>query len=173
MSTFWIQTYTGKVFDLAEPKEEMVDIVDIAHALSQMCRFTGHSDKPYSVSEHCCHCRDIAAEPFRLEALLHDAPEAYYGDLNRPMKRLLGVNAKAHMDNIDRVVRSALGLLPLLPPEVREIDNRLLMTEKVCLLKNTIKWPDIAEPYPAGFAIIKCWSPHRAECEFLARIESS
>ncbi|PIV87005.1 phosphohydrolase, partial [Candidatus Kaiserbacteria bacterium CG17_big_fil_post_rev_8_21_14_2_50_51_7] len=51
MSTFWIQTYTGKVFDLAEPKEEMVDIVDIAHALSQMCRFTGHSDKPYSVSE--------------------------------------------------------------------------------------------------------------------------
>jgi len=102
MSDFWIQTYTGVRFDLLVPETEMVDINDIAHAESMQCRFTGHPKFFYSVAEHSFnvstlvenYCRRVgmgAADGAHagLEALLHDAAEAYVGDMSRPMKMLL------------------------------------------------------------------------------------
>jgi len=53
MSEYWIQTHSGKRFDLLDPAPEMVDVGDIAHALGMICRFTGHCSRPYSVAEHC------------------------------------------------------------------------------------------------------------------------
>jgi len=51
--TDWIQTYTGKPFWILEPHADDIDIVDIAHALSMLCRYNGHTKRFYSVAEHC------------------------------------------------------------------------------------------------------------------------
>jgi uncharacterized protein len=82
-------TYTGKIVHLPEPLEDEIDILDIAHALSQMCRFTGHTSFFYSVGYHSILASEFV-EPahLALEALLHDAHEAYIADLPRPIKLL-------------------------------------------------------------------------------------
>lgn len=90
----WIQTYTGKAFWPLEPKLEDIDIEDIAHALSNICRFTGHCDQFYSVTEHSVRLSEILChgglDGQALEGLLHDASEAYLGDVARPLKGLMG-----------------------------------------------------------------------------------
>jgi 5'-deoxynucleotidase YfbR-like HD superfamily hydrolase len=84
-----IITFTGRMVDLTEPKYEDIDIVDIAHALGNLNRFTGHTRRPYSVAEHCCMVSNFASPEHKLEALMHDASEAYLGDVSSPLKSLL------------------------------------------------------------------------------------
>ena len=73
----WLQTYTGKKFYPFDPREEEVDILDIAHALSQLCRFGGHTKEFYSVAEHCVLVSMCCPSEVKLLGLLHDAAEAY------------------------------------------------------------------------------------------------
>ena len=65
----WIQTYTGRAFDLLDPRPEQIDPLDIAHALSQICRFTGHVREFYSVAQHSVLVACIVPEPLALAAL--------------------------------------------------------------------------------------------------------
>lgn len=91
MST-WAQTTSGVAFDLLDPRAEDVRLADIAHALSRINRFSGHTHgEPYSVAHHSMLVADLLASwgaPVEvvLEGLLHDAPEAYYGDITSPVK---------------------------------------------------------------------------------------
>src|SRR5690349_18842227 len=87
----WIATFTGKRWFLTDPDPADVDIDDIAHALSMICRFGGHTKQFYSVAEHSVRvanameiagCGALAC----LHGLIHDAPEAYLGDIVRPLK---------------------------------------------------------------------------------------
>ncbi len=92
MST--ITTYSKKPFDPVNPAEEEIQIVDIAHALSLMCRANGHFPYFYSVAQHCVNCaKEAAARGYskrvQLGCLLHDASEAYLSDVTRPIKKLL------------------------------------------------------------------------------------
>lgn len=86
----YIETYTGKKFylhyDPEKHGEDAIDIVDIAHALSNQCRYTGHCSRFYSVAEHSYLCSYLAPEGFELAALLHDASEAYISDISSPFK---------------------------------------------------------------------------------------
>ena len=84
-----ISTYTGKVIDILKPKPENIDIKDIAHALSLLCRFTGQCDSFYSVAQHSIVVHHLVPDELKLEALLHDAAEAYLGDLSSPVKNAL------------------------------------------------------------------------------------
>lgn len=88
----WIQTYTGGRFWPLDPNPEEIDIIDIAHSLSLLCRYTGHCINFYSVGEHSLHIskeiwKDTRDENLALWGLLHDAPEAYTNDCARPLKR--------------------------------------------------------------------------------------
>ncbi len=89
----YIATYTGKQFYPLDPRPEDVCLEDIAHSLSNLCRFTGHTDTDrfYSVAQHSVICSTIVAPEAALLALLHDAAEAYLGDISRPLKRDLYV----------------------------------------------------------------------------------
>lgn len=80
----WIQTFTGRPFWPLDPRPEDVAIEDIAHPLSNICRFTGHCRWFYSVAQHSI----IMAELVGLPGLLHDGSEAYATDVPRPIKRL-------------------------------------------------------------------------------------
>ena len=88
----WIQTAHDHKFDLLEPTVDMVDIRDIAHALSHQCRYTGHTKKFFSVAQHCLLVADYLREAghtayVQLCGLLHDASEAYLSDLASPWKQ--------------------------------------------------------------------------------------
>lgn len=89
-----IKTYTGVMFDPLNPNLELIDILDIAHALSMLCRANGHFRSFYSVGQHCINCMKEAAargysERVQLACLLHDASEAYLSDVTRPVKQEL------------------------------------------------------------------------------------
>ncbi|PHM18063.1 MAG: hypothetical protein CJD30_03625 [Sulfuricurvum sp. PD_MW2] len=85
----FMTTISGKkiVYDDLQP--EMFDITDIAHALSNICRFGGHINKFYSVAQHSVMVSNMVPEHLALAALLHDASEAYLSDIVRPAKRML------------------------------------------------------------------------------------
>jgi 5'-deoxynucleotidase YfbR-like HD superfamily hydrolase len=89
-----IRLHSGGYIDLLDPNPAAIHLSDIAHALSQLCRFNGHTARFYSVAEHCWHAADQASlDGQSLEVqracLLHDASEAYLGDVTKPLKQLL------------------------------------------------------------------------------------
>lgn len=81
-----IRTFTGKYVNVFNPKPEMFDILDIAHALSKEQRFGNHLRSTYSVAQHSIICAEIATPENKLTALCHDFPEAYIRDLPKPIK---------------------------------------------------------------------------------------
>ena len=82
-----IFTHSGKTIRPLHPDPADIDIRDIAHALSQQCRFTGHTKVFFSVAEHSLRVSQLVPEELALEALLHDASEAYLSDIARPIKQ--------------------------------------------------------------------------------------
>lgn len=89
-----IMTYTKKLFDPLRPDAALIDIVDIAHALSMLCRANGHFKTFYSVGQHSINCmKEAKARGYtrrvQLACLLHDASEAYLSDVTRPVKQEL------------------------------------------------------------------------------------
>lgn len=89
-----IMTHSKKMFDPLAPQEELIDITDIAHSLSMLCRANGHFKSFYSVGQHCINCmREAQARGYsrrvQLGCLLHDASEAYLSDVTRPVKQEL------------------------------------------------------------------------------------
>lgn len=105
-------------------------IDDIAHALSQLCRYTGHSTAFYSVAQHSYLVSLHVPREFALWGLLHDAAEAYIGDMSRPLKGMLP-KFKEVEDKIMAAVclRFNLSPAPDMPPQVKKIDNAMLATE--------------------------------------------
>lgn len=136
----WIQTYTGRQFWPLDPDPEHVDILDIAHALSNVCRFTGHVSRFYSVAEHsvrvCRRVRELGGDTqTQLWALLHDASEAYLSDIARPVKRQPEfVPYRAAEARLQYAICVRFGLPAAEPALVRQADNEMLWTEAHALL---------------------------------------
>ena len=140
----WFTTFTGKKVDPLEPKAKDVDIEDIAHALSHLCRFGGHSKEFYSVAQHSMYVADaISTSPrlslddhvtqsrLRFPALLHDASEAYVGDMIRPIKTsdVFYNDLESHwVKAIDKAF-DMNGELVKPDPRIKEADVRMLITE--------------------------------------------
>lgn len=174
-----IVTYTGKVFDLLNPKPEMVCIEDIAHSLAYQCRYAGHTRKFYSVAQHCILMADnpdLPGDP--LQKLLHDAAETYIGDMAKPWKNLLwatynpehrGLCRVGVFENeIQEVIGIALGVDLAYSAEVKESDLRMMATEIRDLMPGFLLGYDwgIGKSEPVK-EIIKCWHPEVAERVFL------
>jgi len=84
-----IMLRSGGWFDFLDPWNSPFTVEDIAHGLAHVCRYAGQCDGFYSVAEHSMLVADIADE-HPLQALLHDAAEAFMGDITRPLKQLAG-----------------------------------------------------------------------------------
>ena len=82
-------TFTGLDFDPGSPAAHMLGLYDIAHALSQTCRFAGHTQEFYSVAQHSGLVAACLPAGLKKWGMLHDAAEAYLGDVPSPAKCLL------------------------------------------------------------------------------------
>ena len=123
-----IRTYTGKVFDLKILDPDSICIEDIAHALSFVPRFGGHLKQLYSVAQHSIEAVFLVPDEHKLAALLHDASEAYIGDMPSPFKKLMP-DYKELENNLMIVIAEKFGFQYPLHPEVKKADNILLNTE--------------------------------------------
>lgn len=155
----WIQTFTGRAFDLRHPTPAMVNLPDIAHALGHLCRFTGHTSVPYSVARHSLAVAAIVPAELRLQALLHDAHEAYVGDISTPLKWEVPAFREVN-DRVWRVVAAAFGIPEELDPAVKLADRIMLMTERRDLLAPCDSpWApefEAIEPHPEPIPIDDC-----------------
>lgn len=165
----FIQTYMGIPYWPFDPRPEEVLIDDIAHALSNLCRYTGHTKKFYSVAEHSVHVSYMVHESHALEALLHDASEAYCSDLARPVKQALREYQIVEQMN-DAIIRERFGLPSDETFDVKRADNDILLIEKAALLRPTLDWElRMSRAYPD--IQIQGYAPESAKLRFLARFE--
>jgi len=176
MSSFvrgdWMQTYTGRAFYPMDPDPIDIDPLDIAHALSMLCRYNGHVDRFYSVAEHCILMSNAVPAKDALWALLHDATEAYVGDMIRPLKRFMP-EYRTVEDRLMEAIASRFGLTGTMPASVKDADNRILLTERAALLS--------VSPAPWGFGLedldplpvfISGWEPGVAQSYYLTCLDT-
>lgn len=124
-----IETYTGKMFNVLVPNLDDLDIVDIAYGLAAMPRWGGQSKTIISVAMHSIWVSGMVPEKFALEALMHDATEAYLMDMPRPIKMLLNEYQEIEW-LLDQSIRRKYKLPLEMSPEVKEADNKVLEYEK-------------------------------------------
>lgn len=144
----WITTYTGKQFHFLAPQPDEIDIIDIAHHLSLVCRFVGACREFYSVAEHSIRVAEIVPDEYKLHALLHDASEAYMPDLPRPEKAELPEFKRMEINILAAVGDKFLpeGWHKKDSKIIKQADNILLATEARDLMDNTNDWAELPKP---------------------------
>jgi hypothetical protein len=133
----WILTHSGKHFDFADPQPDQIDLLDIAQGLANECRYAGQSRVFYSVAQHCVIASHIVSPDHAIEALLHDAAEAYCKDIPKPLKRLLP-DYQAVEARVDAAIREKFRLPATQSGQVKRADLILLATERRDLIRRTI-----------------------------------
>lgn len=131
----WLLTWSGKHLDLLAPLPEQIDILDIAHGLANECRFSGQCRHYYSVAQHSVLASQNVSRSHAMEALLHDAAEAYIKDIPSPLKALLPEYRQIE-ERLTDVIRTKFGLPETLSAEVKQADLRLLATERRDLMRD-------------------------------------
>ena len=130
-----IQLHSGLMFDLIHPDPKRILLYDIAHSLARICRFTGHVDGFYSVAEHSVYVAQIIAgrlgdrHPAIAAGLLHDAEEAYVGDVASPLKRQL-TNYGAIAEGVTEAIGIRFGIdFAAWKDVVHQVDMEMLAYE--------------------------------------------
>lgn len=174
----WMHTFTGQRFYPRAPDLTRYNIRDIAHALSNICRFGGHTKHFYSVAEHSILASEVVASlggtpAEQLWALLHDATEAYMGDIPTPLKATLG-DYRDREDALMRYIAADLDLPAhgdgtLLPRIVKTADRIALVTEARQLVCNTEDWGDGYHDVPSHPVTVSKRHPRASERAFLRR----
>lgn len=169
----WFQTFTGRKFWPLDPRPDGVSIRDIAHALANICRFGGHVRKFYSVAQHSLMVSRLCPR-YPLEGLLHDATEAYIGDMVRPLKIFMPDYQKCEA-LIGRAIADRFGIADrAYHVEVKHADNLALVTERRdIMVPSGHKWaPELEAMSPLpGRIRTNCFLSWRAEFQFLAEFD--
>jgi len=166
-----IHTFTGRMVDPLALRAEDVCIEDIAHHLSMQCRFSGAVRYFYSVAQHSALVARYVPVEYALDALMHDAAEAYLQDMARPLKvSHVGDLYREAEDHVERVLAEVFGLAYPHPEIVSEVDVRVLVTEARDLLHGTEAWGYYQDVSPYD-EIVQPWYPPLAEEVFLGLFE--
>lgn len=174
----WIQTFSRRRFDLLNPNPDDILITDIARALSMQCRYVGHVDRFYSVAEHSVRiAREVRRRGGSLSeqrwGLLHDAAEAYLGDVSRPLKQLPAMQPYRDAEKVlMAAIAKRFGLEGEEPALVKALDTDILGTE-VWFLKYpalpgwgcTTATGQMPAVWPGQYML--GWTPSEAERAFL------
>ena len=165
----YILTYTGRRMFLANPQPHMIDLADIAHALARIGRFTGHGDRFLSVAQHCVHVSKLCPLSRSRWGLLHDATEAYLGDVSTPLKRTLrGEGLACLYDGLQETWQLAISKrFQVQIADVKKWDIISLLTE---VRDNGPRGEDPWTWFPGyepDSRPIEPWTTDRAEAEYL------
>ena len=165
-----IRLRSGRYFDFVNPQPDQFVLSDIAGALSKICRFGGQIDSFYSVAEHCVHCAEVARQdgrPTSTQAalLLHDAAEAFCGDVVKPLKLMLTEYA-AIESRVEAVIAAKFGIdFEKEAAAIREIDHAMLIAERRKMFSpDKVTWfgENEVRRLEIGFRL---WYPMEAESE--------
>ena len=170
----FIETWSGTAFHFMDPASDEINITDIAHALSNQCRYAGHVKKFYSVAEHCVHLYDYAVrnnlgnDQSRLTLLLHDASEAYLSDIARPIKMCIPQYREIEV-KIEEAIAKKFDLVYPFPDMVKDLDTRILMDERPQVKEpSNLVWGVTAEPLGIK---LQFWTPEVAYGRFCQRYD--
>lgn len=158
---------SGEYFDFESPETSIITIGDIAHALSNLCRFTGHVHRFYSVAEHSIHASYLVPPEDAFAALMHDAAEAVLGDVSKPLKSLLP-DYKRIEQRVERAIFARFGLPGNLPASIKVADRQMLGIEQRECMGNSDDWGRNTLDTSHG-PVICFLSPPAACGAFLAR----
>ena len=162
-----IQCRSGHYFDFLNPHQCFVLVQDIAHSLSMQCRFNGHTARFYSVAEHSVHCSHIVPPEDALAALMHDAAEAFIGDVAKPLKMLLPDYQQIE-GQVERAVFEKLKIPYPFPPSVKQADLNMLRLEQRDAMLSTDLWDTFGKEGVPNVAL-RFWNPTEARNRFLLR----
>lgn len=159
-------TVSGLWVDAAAPDPKTISIHDIANGLALSNRFAGQTPVPYSVAQHSVLCARVAPDELRLEALMHDAAEAYLPDIPRPIKYMPELAGYRKVEaRIMTAIRTRFELRAEEPTEIKLLDRRMCKTEAYQL--GFSWWDEIRGA--KMFAGVECetWTWKKAKREFL------
>lgn len=164
-----VVTISGNLFDFLSPESSDFGIEDIAHALSQVCRFAGHTLAFYSVAQHCILVSHLVPAEDALAGLLHDGSEAFLGDITRPLKAYLP-DYRAIEQRVEAAVCGRFGV-GLMPASVKWADRVALATEVRDLMPRCGNaWDHLVDVRPSPSRIVPM-APDCARRAFLERFE--
>ncbi len=164
--SLFVSTYSGRQFYPLAPTPDQVDIEDIAHGLAYQCRFNGQTRYFYSVAQHSLIVADLVPKRLRLAALLHDAAEAYMGDMVKPLKQLFPMFSDIEAKVMD-AIGSRYGIGNFSDKAIKRADLVALAMEKRDLMPNsTESWASL-RAITASPLRITPMSPQEAKAAFL------
>jgi uncharacterized protein len=163
-----ILTFGGHYFDLMDPEHSEIRLTDIAHALSHICRFTGHTKVAYSVAQHSVSVSNLVPPALAMQGLLHDAAEAYIGDVSSPLKSLLP-SYKLIEKRIERAIFERFGLPADMHPDIKTADLIMLGTERRDLMPNACDQPWPCDGKPELLMTVVPLPAAEAKAQFIAR----
>lgn len=172
----WFQTYSGKKFDYSDVEAYTPTVEEVAHSLSNTCRYNGHCKGYYSVAEHAARCALLAfrlglSPAVQFAALHHDDDEAYSGDVIRPLKKMLRVvhhegyivSFSTLEARIQQHIRSVFNVTwdDEIARQVCDLDNTMLLVEKEFILGPSPEpWDPIRVPegwLETGINLVHRW----------------
>lgn len=167
-----IQMHNGKFMDFRFPGMAQYDVEDIAHAISHICRFTGHVDQFYSVAQHSVLVSYLVPDEHALSGLMHDAAEAFLGDVSSPLKQLLP-EYKAIEARVEESILRRFGIDYTLDPCVKKADHIALVTERRDLMpdsRDSKEWAWAKDIKPLDLVICPM-APSDAKDMFINRFQ--
>ncbi len=170
----YLQTVSGRWVNPFDPDPEQLDAADIARALANLCRFGGHSRSFYSVAQHSVIVSRLVEERTgdaedAFAALMHDATEAYLGDMPHPLKHRspLGAAYKAAEDHLEQAINERFRIKPGVP-EIKRVDKALLAAERRAFSAERWHWPELEGVEPLDVQLA-AWPPDEAARAFAER----
>ena len=165
-----IRLLNGHYFDLVRPDPDLIDLTTIAISLGRECRYGNQCPKFYSVAEHCVLMSRLYRGHRRAEILLHDASEAYIGDVAKPLKLLLPDYQKIELGIEAAIaVRFGLDTSEAAAEDIRYYDRMLLKAEKLTFWPGDKAWPGF-ENIERVDVEFEYWPPDKAAEEFLCEV---
>lgn len=154
VTTPYVSTFLGNRFYPLEPRIDHVAIEDIAHGLAYQCRFNGQTREFYSVAQHSLIVSALVPTDLRMAALLHDAAEAYLGDMVKPLKVLLPAFA-AIEDAVTAIIAATFAVDFSDYAPIKRADLIALATEKRDLMPHsTERWSYLDDIRPMSQKIV-------------------